>query len=108
MEEGTSMGSHEESFSAEDLLAEAGFLGRLARGLVGDEHDAADLAQETMLAALGRPPRTVGSLRGWLATVAANLARNARRGEGARARREQAAARPERLGPEPERARPAT
>lgn len=90
------MNPHEESISAEALLAEAGFLRRLARGLVADEHTAADLAQETMLVALERPPRG-GSLRAWLATVAANLARNARRGRERSDRRERAVARPERL-----------
>ena len=85
------------SISADELLAEAGFLQRLARGLAADEHAAADLAQETLVTALERPPRSAGPLRGWLATVAANLARNARRSTRRRDQRERAAAREERI-----------
>jgi RNA polymerase sigma factor (sigma-70 family) len=84
------------SVSAEELLAEAGFLQRLARELVSDAHAATDLAQETLVVALERPPRAEGSLRGWLATVAANLARNARRSQRRREQREQFVARSER------------
>ncbi len=81
--------------SAEELLAEAGFLQRLARELVSDAHGASDLAQDTLVVALGHPPKAEGSLRGWLATVAANLARNARRSQQRRELREQSIARSE-------------
>ncbi len=64
---------------------------------MGDPHSAADLVQDTYRVALERPPRRPGPLRGWLATVARSLARNARRGERRRVAREERAARPERL-----------
>jgi RNA polymerase sigma factor (sigma-70 family) len=83
------------SIAPDELLAHAGFLARLARELTKDEHAAADLVQETYRVALERPPRTEGTLRGWLATVLANLARNMRRSDGRRSAREEAAARAE-------------
>ncbi len=81
--------------SPEDLLAHASFLQRLSRELVADAHTAADLAQDTWVAALEKPPLRDGSLRGWLATVAANLARNAGRSAGRRREREVRVARAE-------------
>jgi RNA polymerase sigma-70 factor, ECF subfamily len=78
--------------STEELLAHAGFLQRLTRELVADANEAADLAQATLLVGLKHPPERTGSIRGWLATVAANLARNAHRGERRRDQRERAAA----------------
>jgi len=89
--------SKREAVQAEELLAEAGFLGRLARELVRGAERAEDLVQDTFVAALERPPRGRGALRGWLAIVARNLARNARRGERRRGEREGQAARPERV-----------
>lgn len=82
---------------ASDLAAHAEFVRRVARGLLAGEADADDVAQETLLAALERPPARDGggSLRAWLATVARNAAREwARRGE-RRRRREEKSARPE-------------
>ncbi|MCB9879236.1 MAG: sigma-70 family RNA polymerase sigma factor [Planctomycetes bacterium] len=59
------------------LLAEAGFVRRLARSLVRDAALADDVAQETMAAGLTQPvaPR---SWRDWLATVARRLAGKSR------------------------------
>lgn len=71
------------------LLAQAGWLRRFARALVGDAAAAEDLAQETMLSALRRP--AAGGGRAWLATVARNLAVDRFRGNARRARREEAA-----------------
>src|SRR5262245_2403951 len=82
----------------QELLAHAGFLRHLALDLVGD--GAADLVQETYRVALEHPPQQAGPLRGWLATVAANLARNLRRSEHRRTAREENAARAERLEPD--------
>ena len=79
----------------ESLLAHADFVRALARRLVLDEHQAEDVAQETWLAALEKPPRAVGAVRSWLATVTRNFARLAMRGESRRAARERVAARPE-------------
>ena len=59
------------------LLANAGWVKALAFRLVSDEAAADDLAQETWLRALERPPRdaaTVRSLRAWLARVVARFA----------------------------------
>ncbi|MFB3064973.1 MAG: sigma-70 family RNA polymerase sigma factor, partial [Planctomycetota bacterium] len=65
-----------------DILQEhAGFLRALARSLVIDEARADDVFQQTMLAALERPPRHGGNLRGWLGKVARNFAFRSRRSE---------------------------
>jgi len=93
--------SPSEGVSPERWLEEAGFLARIARELVGEAHGAEDLVQETWRVALEHPPRRSGPLRGWLATVAANLARNARRAGRTRKNREERVARPERLDDEP-------
>jgi RNA polymerase sigma factor (sigma-70 family) len=62
----------------EQLLAHMGWLRGLARALV--RHSAAeDLAQDTIVAALRRPPRVDRPLRPWLGTVVGNLMRTARR-----------------------------
>lgn len=76
-------------FSADDLLAHAAWVRRLARRLVGDEHDAADLAQSAMTSAIERPPPSDRPLKPWFARVVANLARKDRRGTRRRAAREQ-------------------
>ncbi len=79
----------------DELLAEAGFLRRVARGLASDSSEADDLVQETFVAALEHPPHENRSIRGWLATVAANLSRNKRRERSRREHREHVAARAE-------------
>jgi RNA polymerase sigma factor (sigma-70 family) len=79
----------ESSADLATLLAQAGWLRRFARALVGDPAAAEDLAQETMLSALSRPASAGG--RAWLATVARNLAVDRFRGNARRQRREQAA-----------------
>jgi len=89
--------SKREAVPAEELLAEAGFLGRLARELVRGAERAEDLVQDTFVVALEQPPRERGALRAWLAVVARNLARNTRRGERRRGEREGEVARPERV-----------
>jgi len=68
----------------------AEFVRRLARRLVTDEDRARDVEQETWLAAWRRRPGP-GPIRGWLAAVARNAARQDRRAESARARRERVA-----------------
>lgn len=74
------------------LLANAGWLKELARRLVRDAHLAEDVAQDTWLAVLERPPRGLEAPRSWLARVAGNAARGRRRSDTARARREAARA----------------
>jgi RNA polymerase sigma-70 factor (ECF subfamily) len=75
---------------SEDLLAEAGWIRRLARALAQDDAAADDLAQETLTAALTHPPRRSGPLRPWLAEILRNAFRKRLRGETRRTRREQA------------------
>jgi RNA polymerase sigma-70 factor (ECF subfamily) len=79
-----------EKIQVEALLAESVWLTELARRLVHDPHFAEDLAQETMVKALGQEqPR--GSLRRWLEVVIRNLAAQFYRSESRRRRNEQAA-----------------
>jgi RNA polymerase sigma-70 factor (ECF subfamily) len=74
------------------LLADDGFLRRIARGLLFDEHAVDDAVQEAWLRAIERPPRDPAAARGWLASVVRNVARNERRGSARRRAREQAQA----------------
>ncbi len=71
-----------EPFELAALLAQMGWVQRLAASLVGSPERGADLAQDTMVAALQHRP-AVGGVRGlrpWLAAVARKLAsRGARR-----------------------------
>ena len=80
----------------ESLLREAGWLKRLACGLVGPD-SADDVVQSTWLAALEHPPEHPGRLRAWLKRVATNLAMRSLWRENRRPRTESAAARPESL-----------
>src|SRR5882724_8765974 len=72
----------------EDLLANAGWLHALARGLVADGHRADDVVQQTFAAAVEHPPGDDVPLRPWLARVARNFAIKTLRSEGRRARHE--------------------
>jgi RNA polymerase sigma factor (sigma-70 family) len=76
----------------EDLVAHAGFVRAVARRIVADAAGADDVAQDTFVAALERPPRRPSNLRGWLGAVVRNVARFAARGERRRRGRERAAA----------------
>jgi RNA polymerase sigma-70 factor (ECF subfamily) len=58
----------------QELLAHAAWVRELARGLVGDEAGAEDLAQDTFVVALSGAPRERGSMRAWLAGIARRLA----------------------------------
>ncbi len=79
----------------ESLLAHGDFVRVLARRLVLDDQSADDVAQQTWLAALERPPRISEALPAWLARVARNFAFMTRRVDKKRAEREKAAAAPE-------------
>lgn len=70
------------------LLDDLDFVRSLARQLCHNEHAADDIAQATMTAAIEAPPQRAGNWRGWLATVARNLARKHYRTESRRTRRE--------------------
>jgi RNA polymerase sigma factor (sigma-70 family) len=77
------------------ILAHQDFVRRLARGLIADPAAADDLAQDTWLSFLQRPPRAAAAVRSWLDAVLRRRAQNLRRESARRARREAAAARPE-------------
>jgi RNA polymerase sigma-70 factor (ECF subfamily) len=80
----------ERTLPIEDLLTHASWLRRLAGALVRGE-DAADLAQETLVAAWTHPPAPDRDVRPWLAEVARNHAHDARRSDHRRQAREIAA-----------------
>lgn len=81
----------------EELQTHAGFIRSLARSLVLDDSRAADVVQQTWMAAIEHPPAEGKPLRSWLAKVARNFARLSFRVDERRLRRERAAALPERL-----------
>ncbi len=81
---------------ADQLLAHAAFLRGLARSLVFDDAQADDVVQQTLTAALDKPPARHVPLRAWLTRVVQNRARMLRRSEGRRTRRERAVAATER------------
>ncbi|MFH1998555.1 MAG: sigma-70 family RNA polymerase sigma factor [Planctomycetota bacterium] len=74
----------------EELLTHSRFLTALARSLVSDEHIAADLTQDTWVAALEHPPSSNDNLRAWLSKATRNFLRMRQRGESRRRRREYA------------------
>ncbi|MGK0157547.1 MAG: RNA polymerase sigma factor (sigma-70 family), partial [Neolewinella sp.] len=79
--------------SLEILLCHQEWVRALARSLVADPSRADDVAQQTMLEAIQRPPRELSRPKAWLAKVAGNIARGFARQEGRRTRREQVVAR---------------
>src|SRR5687768_5904430 len=89
---GTAMDAKPIRWRAEELLAQADWLGALARRLVTDPSGADDVVQETWVSALRNPPERERALRPWLAKVARNIARMQHRGEASRRRRESAQA----------------
>jgi RNA polymerase sigma factor (sigma-70 family) len=83
--------SAEDRISPEALLAHAGWVRDLARGLLRDPHSADDVVQETWLAALRRAPEDSSRLASWLARVARNFAGKRIRGDARRAGHERLA-----------------
>ena len=79
----------------EALIEHEGFVRSLAKSLVSDHALADDLAQDTWVAALRRPPTGRGAVRGWLARVMRNQLRNRLRGDARRYDRETVVARDE-------------
>ena len=79
------------------LLAETRWLRGLARRLCAAGLDADDLAQDTLRAAIERPPATDRPVRAWLATVLRDRLRDALRARRTRAARERLFARAEAL-----------
>ncbi len=74
----------------EELLTHAGFIRSLARSLVRDEHQAADVEQNTWLVALEHPPESDRSLRAWFSRVIRNMTVSMHRGETRRSKHENA------------------
>jgi RNA polymerase sigma-70 factor (ECF subfamily) len=77
------------------LMDHTGWVQELAHKLVGDPNLADDLAQETMLAALGEGRTPVHSTKAWLGTVLKNLLWQRIRRDQRRRARERRASRPE-------------
>lgn len=84
--------SHRDPVAAERLLAESKWIRRLARRLVQDGARADDLEQATWIRLLARPPKGEGPVRGWIATVMRNLARQDKRAASRRTRHEEQSA----------------
>lgn len=79
----------------DQLLAHGRFVRSLARSLVRDPARADDVAQASWLAVARHPRSGIASLRGWLASVVRNVARQEQRGERRREAREVVAAQSE-------------
>ncbi len=77
----------------DELLAHRAWVRALAVALSRDENDADDLEQQAWLTAMRRPPETLDSPRGWLASVLRSMAKRRARTDSRRARREAGAAR---------------
>src|SRR6187402_894318 len=78
------MSTSNPSISLDELLGHAGWARSLARSLVSDAAGADDLVQDALVTALKAPPRHRANLRGWLASVMRNAARERARRERAR------------------------
>jgi RNA polymerase sigma-70 factor (ECF subfamily) len=74
----------------------------LARRLLSDHAEADDIVQQTCLAFLCRPPRSVEASRGWLRRVLRNLVLRSRQAKKRREKRERRTARPERISVTPD------
>jgi len=84
-------------WSVQELLQHQVWLRKLAVRLAEDAGSADELVQRTWLAVLVHPPRRAGPLRGWLASVVRNFARQERRARSCRAGHEHQAAATEAL-----------
>lgn len=87
------MSSHALGLTPEELLRQDRWLRQLVRGLVG-ESLVDDVVQDTWASTLGSK-QAIERPRAWLAAVAGNFARRARRSGGRRSQREERAARAE-------------
>jgi len=79
------------TMNPEELLSHADFVRLLARRLVFDENSAADIAQDTWLAAVEHPPASDRSPRAWLAQVVRNFSLKRYRTDSRRKARERTA-----------------
>ncbi|MHC4952971.1 MAG: sigma-70 family RNA polymerase sigma factor [Planctomycetota bacterium] len=83
--------------TSEELVAHSRFVHALAKSLLFDQHEAADVAQDALVAALENGAAVRRSVRGWLAGVVRNRARETLRSGSRRIAREQKAARADRV-----------
>lgn len=74
------------------LLQHASWVRGLARSILGDEHLADDVTQQTLMAAVKSPPHSAAALPGWMRTVARNFGLRARRDRAVRVGYESASA----------------
>lgn len=72
----------------EELLEHLGFVRSLALAMVNDASVAEDVAQDTMLDAIQRPPKLRSGLREWLSGVVRNKIKTHYRSESRRSKRE--------------------
>lgn len=79
-------------FDAQELLAEAGWVRRLAGKLARMEADADDVAQGALTLALQKRPNAAGGLRPWLAAVLQRVSHHRVRAESRRKAREHGSA----------------
>ncbi|MEM7167558.1 MAG: sigma-70 family RNA polymerase sigma factor [Planctomycetota bacterium] len=79
----------------EGMLKHSNWLQPLARDLLGDEHLAEDVLQQTWITAWRRAPREQQAGPAWLKQVLHNFVRMQFRGDGRRRKRERLTARPE-------------
>ena len=79
----------------ETLLLHRDWARHVARALVADDAEAADLEQDLWVESIGRPPVVRRSIRGWIAATLRGRFLNRRRADARRARREESVARPE-------------
>ncbi len=82
--------------TADELAEHAGFVHALARRLLFDHHQAADVAQDALVCAMEGGPGPRRTVRGWLAGVVRNRARLTLRHDRRREAREAKTARPDR------------
>ncbi len=84
------------SIPIEELMQHRPWVRKLARQLVLDDAEVDDIEQQTWLAALQRPPRSIGVMA-WLSSVVRNLASKRRRSDTRRFEHETQAARTEKV-----------
>jgi RNA polymerase sigma factor (sigma-70 family) len=80
------MSTSSTTVTIESLMTQAGWLRRLAGGLLRDPDEAEDAAQEALVAAIRRPPDDRGDVRAWFGRVLLNRARGRARSEERRRR----------------------
>lgn len=96
------MSGMKDSVNPEHLLRHADWLKALAHSLVADDARAQDIVQQTWLAALKTPPRSMNAARAWLGRVTRNFAFRSYNEESNRRKREESSAQSEKSSSTPE------